>query len=404
MLKRLALLSLLLLPVALLLSRAMAEALVVVVALSFVVHCIRSRTQPWQRLDFALLALTWLLLNLLVSPLAADSGASFGRSLPWLRFVLLYGAATQWLLQEAADRHRASLALGAVLLLTAADCLVQLITGTSLSGQPMLFGRLTGPLDRPNIGIFLAKIGLPVCAGLVAAALARVRGARALLLTLAVALPAVIALTGERSSLLLSLMALTLVICAAASVSRRPLLTLLVPLGVLGAGVSLAVAFSERLAYRARQLVTDLSGFADTQYGMLFESGWRMFLDAPLTGVGMRGFRDVCPALLADGRARYCDLHPHNIYLEWLAETGLAGLLAFAAFLAVVLMRTLRGLGSPGAARIAAACAAGALLVGFFPISATQSFFSNWPALLAWLSLSLLVALGPAAQDRAARP
>ncbi|MBT8447934.1 MAG: hypothetical protein HKO62_01640, partial [Gammaproteobacteria bacterium] len=138
MLKRLALFSFILLPVALLLSRAAAEVLVLIVAISFVVHCVRTRLAPWRRADFALLIITWLALNLVVSPLAADSAASFGRSVPWLRFVLLYGAATQWLLQEERDRCLVSVALGGVLLLAALDALFQLLTGTSLSGQPMV--------------------------------------------------------------------------------------------------------------------------------------------------------------------------------------------------------------------------------------------------------------------------
>jgi O-antigen ligase len=74
-------------------------------------------------------------------------------------------------------------------------------------------------------------------------------------------------------------------------------------------------------------------------------SGWRLFLDHPLTGVGC----NAVPLAVAANQGRY--LHPlakkinphlHNNFLQLLAERGLLALLAFLAF-CIVALRELIG-------------------------------------------------------------
>ena len=69
-------------------------------------------------------------------------------------------------------------------------------------------------------------------------------------------------------------------------------------------------------------------------------TGWNMFLDKPLLGHGPRLFRIKCKDLkYADDGAKPCDTHPHNFYIQLLAETGiigfsfLAGLLLYFVYL-----------------------------------------------------------------------
>ena len=52
------------------------------------------------------------------------------------------------------------------------------------------------------------------------------------------------------------------------------------------------------------------------------------FFDAPVIGVGVANYRDLCPDILADGSAFRCDNHPHNFYIQMLAETGILGFAA----------------------------------------------------------------------------
>jgi len=66
----------------------------------------------------------------------------------------------------------------------------------------------------------------------------------------------------------------------------------------------------------------------------MFRDSWRIFLDRPLLGTGIGTLQEVFPRYesLYDGDVVN---HAHNDYVEALAEAGLAGALAGAAFLAL---------------------------------------------------------------------
>ena len=70
---------------------------------------------------------------------------------------------------------------------------------------------------------------------------------------------------------------------------------------------------------------------------------WRIFLDHPLTGTGLGTLQIVFPSYesLYDGKIVN---HTHNDYLEALAETGLAGGLCCAWFVAVLVAESLKRL------------------------------------------------------------
>src|SRR3546814_11304865 len=89
------------------------------------------------------------------------------------------------------------------------DGYVQLLTGTSLSGNIATGERLTGPLDRPNIGMFTARMGFPLlAAALTLAASKRISASRLVLLAgFALVAFAFIILSGERTAAILTMMA-----------------------------------------------------------------------------------------------------------------------------------------------------------------------------------------------------
>src|SRR5437762_1525470 len=96
---------------------------------------------------------------------------------------------------------------------------------------------------------------------------------------------------------------------------------------------------------------------------------WRIFLDHPLAGTGLGTLQIVYPPYetLYDGKIVN---HAHNDYLEALAETGIAGGLCCAWFLALLLYHSLRQL-LPSDTSFAAALRLSGLIVvfGFLPHS-----------------------------------
>lgn len=391
-----------LMPAALLLARGGAEVIMAVIGLSFLWVTVAERR--WSNLTertVAVLLVTWLLLNLVVSPLAIEPMVSFSRSLLWLRFVMLFAATSTWLLQSRDDLKLLLAFWATTLALGMLDGFVQLATGTSLSGNLIASAnRLTGPLDRPNIGMFTARTGFPLLAAVL---LLMDGGSLPLRRVFPVAAFAAIAfafiiLTGERTAAVLTMLSL---------IASAGIIVLLVPAWRIY-GLTLAAAvpaallvlfeLSVDVQQRAGQFWTDISDFWSSPYGRIFHAAFEIWERNPVTGAGLKGFQNACRVLLSPDMADACHPHAHNIYLEWLSESGLVGLVCFIAFVALLAWRVLRLTWTRPDRRLTGAALCCGLIITLFPVAATQSFFSNWPAMLTWMALGVVAGVERIAQ------
>lgn len=266
-LRRINLILFALIPLLLLFWRGAADAAASIIGISFIAVVVARR--QWGLATHPLLAALlgiWLLLNLFVSPLAVDPAASFSRSVAWLRFALLFAATLCWLIQARSDLKLIAVAWGAVIAFSVLDGLVQLLSGTSLTGNEMYNGlRITGPLDRPNIGMFVARFAFPLLAAtplLLGPHARRSHIAAAVVATAAVFV--FILLTGERSAALLSAAALVTTGLGWVLVFPRYRLHGLAALLLAGSSGALVAAMSERIWSRIGQLGTVLKHFSDS--------------------------------------------------------------------------------------------------------------------------------------------
>lgn len=70
--------------------------------------------------------------------------------------------------------------------------------------------------------------------------------------------------------------------------------------------------------------------FFTPEHDSLIRTAWNMFLDKPLLGHGPRMFRIKCSDIKYKTGQNYCDVHPHNFYVQLLAETGIIGFMFLA--------------------------------------------------------------------------
>ena len=115
------------------------------------------------------------------------------------------------------------------------------------------------------------------------------------------------------------------------------------------------------------------------------------FLDSPLLGIGTANYRDLCPDMLAEGSAFRCDNHPHNFYIQMLAETGILGFAA-GLFMISALVITLFRAGRANNQNVAAATAYIVPLGLFFPLQSTADFFGQWNNIFLWSAVALSMA------------
>ena len=125
---------------------------------------------------------------------------------------------------------------------------------------------------------------------------------------------------------------------------------------------------------------------------------WKMFVDNPLVGQGPKMFRVLCNDVKfnpnEDGNT--CSTHPHNLYVQLLAETGLLGLLILLALCfsivklilnhIVLLIKKREYLLSDFQI-----CLIACFIMTLWPIIPSQSFFSNWINVIFYLPVGFFL-------------
>lgn len=135
------------------------------------------------------------------------------------------------------------------------------------------------------------------------------------------------------------------------------------------------------------------------QHTAHYKAAAKMFLDKPYLGHGPKMFRILCSDKKYDstvGKKTSCSSHPHNTYLQLMAETGLVGALIFSLgffyitytlfkhFFMIALYRK-RNLTDY---QIILSVT---VLITFWPFSPAGNFFNNWLLIVYSLPLSFYI-------------
>lgn len=382
------------LPVLLVLGPLPTDIAVSAAAILFILRCLVVGDWRWLEEPWVLVALAlWAYLVINASYVAADQEPAIGRASAFGRHVVFAAALQFWLLTDGRIRRLLLLVLALTLAFVIADCLLQYLTGRDLFGHaPANRFRLTGPFGDPRPGTFISYLCMPVVA--VGWAWAAGRRDRIVAALAASALTAmVLVMIGERTALLMYLVGLGMVALLLPP-ARRPLIaTGLIAVLVLVAVLATQPALQRRFVVHTQ---ADLTDFWDRRVGELLLRGQEVWWDNPLFGVGPRNFRNICERddFLPEGPVETrCYTHPHHIWNEWLAETGLVG---FAGFLALLVLwgRTIGlRLWRSGVHRALLSGLAIALVLALWPIRPSMSFFSTWPATIFWLLIGWSLAV-----------
>lgn len=375
-------------------SRA-AELPVLLGALAGVWLAVRHRgawlqSQPARTLLLALSAYT--LAALLSAPDAVAPDKTWATAAAALR-LLAFGLGVLGLLDLALAAGIAPAALAQRLVWVAAlplalwviDALVQGATGWSLGGG-LDADRLSGIFGADDL-----KLG-PLLPALSPLLLWPLLGARRWLLALAwIAVLVVVLLAGSRAGWVSYGWVSALLAWRLARGSRRVFagwLAAALLCGAVAGGVGYQV--SEQFRARVDRTLAFGEGQADVALAgrvPIWRTATRMALAHPVNGVGVRGFRHAYPAYAAPGDpwvdpvAGTGAAHAHQVFLELLTETGLAGLLLWLGAAWALWRQSRRG--AADAATQAPWIALGALV---FPLNTHLAFYSSFMGLvLAWL-------------------
>jgi O-antigen ligase len=115
----------------------------------------------------------------------------------------------------------------------------------------------------------------------------------------------------------------------------------------------------------------------------LIRTAYKMFKDKPLLGHGPKMFRKICKDEKYSVGKSPCLTHPHNFYVQLLAETGIIGFLFLFSIFTYVLYAALRQFKSIIFSQIRPftdyqICLLAGMLISVWPFSPNGNFFNNW--------------------------
>ncbi len=135
-----------------------------------------------------------------------------------------------------------------------------------------------------------------------------------------------------------------------------------------------------------------IKNFRTSAYGEIYTLSYNMFLDNPITGIGINNFKYLCNynELYKKMMVNYdCASHPHNIYIQWLAEGGIILLISFIIYLFFLVNFIIKNTGEKKYKIISLVV----ILSMFWPIMSTGSLIKNWYGVTTFFILGICICL-----------
>ena len=394
---RVAIAATLLSPLFLLHGRAVADVLITLVAVAFLLRSALAADWRWLRCGWVPVAAAWWLWLV-----ACSVQGGLGEAIALVRFLIFVAALDHWVLRLAWRRLWLARVTALAALYIAAQSMLQLVTGRDLQGFPRSGdGELTGPFEHPRAAAPLSRLLFPALLPAMA------RFGRWGSLVLALAGVAVMVLIGQRMPLLLTVLGLFVTALLLPRFRRAVVIACVAGAVLLAASAVVVPPTFYRLVTK---FSTQMEHFPESPYGQIAARGAAMVKQHPLFGMGFDGFRRACaePRYFVGwyggdgGGAAMCVQHPHNHYLQAAIEAGWPGLALFCAMVLAWFIPLGRGLWrDPAPLRVGLFVAA---LIHEWPVASASDFISmplsGWFFLLLGLGLAEARAYMDASTDR----
>jgi len=369
-------------PFILLVERTPADIWLSLIAIAFVVRSVVRRDASWLGVWWVQSCFIFLAVCMVSSFASSMPGYALQESLIWFRFPLFAMATVFWLARDKRLLYAMILSTGIGMMVMTGILTVEMI----VEGQKG--GRLTWPYDDLVPGNYLSKVGLPAFTIMVAIAIGgsrKLAGFMALTSLITIVLSV---LTGERVNFLIRACGGLL----AGLVWRPKFIRLLLLIIIEIAAVAAMFALVDGLQSRfVAEVAAAIPTSASSDYYRVMGAGLVAFHEAPVLGLGPATYRDLCPALVGNLNEFRCDNHPHNFYIQFLAETGFVGLFAGMLMIGSILFQTLISC-IRNRQNVAASTAFIIPLGLFFPIASMGDFFGQWNNIFLWSAVALSLA------------
>ncbi len=135
-----------------------------------------------------------------------------------------------------------------------------------------------------------------------------------------------------------------------------------------------------------------IRNFNTSAYGEIYLLAYKMFINNPITGIGINNFKYICDTndFYKKLMINYdCASHPHNIYIQWLSEGGLVVFFSFILYLLILINFIFKNDGEKKFKIISLIV----ILIIFWPIMSTGSLIKNWYGIITFFIIGVVMRL-----------
>ena len=332
----------------------------------------------------------YLILNSLTQNLNYDS---LRISFTYIRFGLFSLALTYFLNQDAKLIKKIFYSLLTVFIILIFDGFFQYFTGKNILGWELIYpGPRVSSLfgDELILGSYVARM-LPVLIGLMLI-FNFSKDKKFIFYSVILASFILILISGERTAFFLTLLMLALMFFFTYENKKMLRKIILVSFACSFLIISFSNSIKERIVNVTLEKIL-ASKNQDNKYYIIskqhhehYVSGIRMFLNNPISGVGIKNFRVFCSEKEYYISQYTCSPHPHSTYVQLLSETGIIGsLIVFICFI-YLNMRLISHYNKCSADKPIYKDYQICFLISFYltlwPLVPSGNFFNNWLSII----------------------
>jgi O-antigen ligase len=404
MLSNLKLLPLIILPISLLISSGVADFVVILSVIFFLIYSIKFKDFYWVKDKYFILLLIFYIYLLINFYFSQSREESFSRAFGFIRFPLFIMSVKYFFLKDFSKINSVIRLWIIIIIVVLIDTLIQYQFGKNILGYPVLIMgdqvRLGGFLDGEyKIGGYLLAFSFIILSYFFDSISKKNFYNKLLILSFYLLSLTTIYLTGERSNFIIFCLCSILFIFFSDFVIKYKIISLV----FLLISILILIKFDPKLKIRMVDQTKDIiysqklnfkESILQSHYGAHYITAYQIFKDYPFIGSGIKTFRVVCEDKKYENYnipwiKNRCTTHPHNIILEFLSELGIIGTLLFLLFFIYLLFTNIASFFRDKNNFLLGLIIFSVLY--YFPILPRGSFFTNWNAIVFWTAVSLLI-------------
>jgi O-antigen ligase len=335
----------------------------------------------WVRISFLFWA--WLIATSAISQWPAQA---LEQAIPWIRFPIFAAAFVFWMREHSRLRKAMTLSVATGLIIMSGILIME-------RWQNPTAIRLYGPYDNPKTGWYMLGFGLPFMLTALSKIGNRLRATIVALMTLMIVVPVTFS-TGEIYVSVSMVFALGIFLLLGQVWHPAVLTTIAITFLSIFFILSTDYYLFQRFTSQAMERLPWLES---SDYYTAWAGGWSAALQNLWIGVGADAYEEYCIQLATQGQMHTlgvdaCQPHPHQLYLQVFAETGLPGLiliigLAIALGLHCIQSSKILSLSKPKAAGLAI------IITVFWPISTYSQAFGQHRNFFTWFMIAWALVL-----------